>query len=571
MPRAVATALVWLAMRVYEGVVEELERHYISTIFGLIGQDTMRLSAVAIARGLKYVSARHEVGAVTMAAGFARLSSTVGVAVVSRGPGLTNAMSGIVAAAKTKAPLLILSGDEPLVGDKYADPKYIDQTAMLVAAGIQVIRPQSAPTALVELRRAIEQARRGATVVALFPLDVLEAVVGSIGEAEESAVEIPLDPDRAAIRSAADVVEACGVAARTLVLAGRGAVASDSLAELEDLGSVTGGLMGTSLMAKSFFDHTPRNVGIVGTFTAPWAKRLLLDTDLVIAVGASLNPFTTQKGQLFPEAALIQIDSDPHALGQYVHPRVGIRGDAKRTVSALATELARRGFEGYGYPYAGNLEGLRRAAATATRPSSDTGDPLNPHDLMVALDGILPKDRAVVVDAGHQLTFACTHLSVPSPADFVFPIEFQCIGVALGTAIGAAMTQSHEVTIVSLGDGALMMGLGELDTAIRYRLPLIVLVVNDSGFGAERHYLEMLGLPADTARFVNPSFEEVALSMGADAMTIRDIRDLDALPGKLSLPLPRPLVIDCHVDENVRADWLELNLRREPVEEAQVE
>lgn len=553
-------------MRVYEQIAGELKQQDVSTVFGLIGQDTMRLAALAAERGLRYVAARHEMGAVTMAAGYARVTHGVGVAIVSRGPGLTNAMSGIVAAAKAATPLIVLSGEEPLLRESRGrDPKYIDQDAMLSAAGVRVVHPQSAATAQAELRGAFDQARRGLTVAVLIPLDVLETDSRPLDDAPApKPAEQRVSADAASISGAADLVEECGSAARIAIVAGRGAVAADSAAALRHLGDVTGALMGTTLMAKSLFDGSPHDMGVIGTFSSPSTREFLAGTKLVIAAGASLGPFTTQRGTLFPSAALIQIDVDDDAFGRYATPNIPIHAEVASGAAALAGELERRGFHGHGRDQLNSAAASHHSAADGLRPAHDGGGALDPYDLMRELDSVLPKDRIVAVDAGHQLTFACARLSVPRPEAFLFPIEFQCIGTALGMAIGAAVARPDLLTVVSLGDGALMMGLGELDTAIQLGLPLLVLVVNDGGFGAERHYLEMLGLPTETSLFVNPAFEAIARAMGADAMTIRTLDDVAVLAPKVASPLSRPLLVDCLVDGRVRAEWLEWNLRREP-------
>jgi thiamine pyrophosphate-dependent acetolactate synthase large subunit-like protein len=553
-------------MRVYEQVAEELQQQGVTTIFGLIGQDTMRLAAVAATRGLRYVAARHEMGAVTMAAGYGRVTHTVGVAIVSRGPGLTNAMSGIVGAAKAGTPLIVLSGDEPLLRDGRArDPKYVDQSAMLHAAGVCVTHPDSAATAQGEVRDAFDQARRGLTVAVLIPLDVLEADSQPLGNVPEiKAPEQRLSANAATVQAAADLIEGCGSDARIAIVAGRGATATDSVAALAHLGELTGALMGTTIMAKSLFDSSARNIGVVGTFSSPSTREFLAGTDVVIAAGASLNPFTTQKGTLFPGAVVIQIDADHDAFGRYTTPNVPIHADVRTGAAELAAELERRGFNGRGRDHTHVAARSPVSTANGTIPTSNESGGLDPFALMRQLDHILPKERIVAVDAGHQLTFACAGLSVPEPDAFLFAIEFQCIGTALGMAIGAAIARPDLLTVVSLGDGALMMGLGELDTAIQLRLPLLLLVVNDGGFGAERHYLDMLGLPTDTARFVNPSFRDIALAMGADAMTLRTLNDLPDLASKLDSGLARPLLVDCLVDGRVRAEWLDSNLRRDP-------
>jgi thiamine pyrophosphate-dependent acetolactate synthase large subunit-like protein len=130
------------------------------------------------------------------------------------------------------------------------------------------------------------------------------------------------------------------------------------------------------------------------------------------------------------------------------------------------------------------------------------------------------------------------------------------VGNALGTALGAAVGAPHRLTVLCIGDGGLMMTLGDLETAVRCALPLLVVVCNDRAYGAEMHYLRMLGMSDREARFDNPSFEQVARSLGAEGATIVQPADLTSLRERLP-HLRGPLVLDCRVNPEVRAQWLE--------------
>ncbi len=526
----------------------------------------MRLAAFAADRGTQYVAARHETGAVSMAAGYARAAGTVGVVLVSRGPGLSNALSGIIAAAKAHAPVLVMTGDDPTdAAPGSYDPKRIDQLAILKATGVSVVRLLTAEQALLDIRAAFQHAADGTTVVVLIPLDVLEAnsapARAAPGAWPESAKRDLPTARIDDVRAAADAIEAGCASGTALVLAGRGA-SSRARSALERLGDLTGALMGTTLQAKSLFDRNTRNVGIIGGLGRPDLAQLLADTSVVIAAGASLNPFTTWRGRLLGSAHLVQIDLDTAAFGRYVPVTTALHGDALRVVTDLADELDHRSFRVAPSPAPARLGCLPAPPRAGPLTTSSSVDP---HLLMQALDRVLPADRAVVVDAGHQLTFACQHLHVDSPDAFVFHDAFQCIGIGLATAIGVTFAQPRRTTVVSIGDGSFMMSCGDLDTAIRHHLRLVVLVMNDGGFGAERHYLDMLGIDSATALFQNPPLAHLARAMGARAISVRGLADLHQLAHALSTAEAGPIVVDCHIDPSVRSDWLDSNLRRGPV------
>jgi thiamine pyrophosphate-dependent acetolactate synthase large subunit-like protein len=551
-------------VRLDERIAEDLARHT-ELIFGLVGQDTMRLAAFASTAGMRYVAARHETAAVSMAAGYARVTGEVGVAIVSRGPGLSNALSGIVASAKAHASVVVVLGDDP--SDTAAlgyDPKRIDQNDLLAAAGVTVFRLREVESALLDLESSFVTAADGQTVVVLVPLDVLEADATSARPVPQVATThstgAGLSAGRSLIRAAADTIQACSANRTVLVLAGRGA-SSRAGPSLRRLGGLTGAMMGTTLQAKSLFDNHPRNIGVVGSLGRPDLAQLLASTGVVISAGASLNPFTTLHGRLLGSAELIQIDTDATAFGRYVPAGLALHGDAARVAADLADEIADRHLTTKTSPC--RVSSLASSGVTMPAPHAGSQG-VDPHLLMRAIDEILPADRAVVVDAGHQLTFACQHLHVASPDAFIFHDAFQCIGIGLSTGIGAACARPSRITAVSVGDGSFMMSSGDLDTAVRHRLPLVLIVMNDEGFGAERHYLDMLGIESETAVFPNPSFAQLARAMGARGITVRELTDLRELSSALADDQSGPIVLDCHIDPTVRGEWLQSNLRRGP-------
>ena len=295
-------------------------------------------------------------------------------------------------------------------------------------------------------------------------------------------------------------------------------------------------------------------LGLRAVFPLPSPWNCSLRPTFFLVFGASLNPLTTYRGEIFPKARIIQFDSDASAFGRFSKPEIAVLADVRQAAMALTSELDARG---HGYAGYRTPEVESRIASFQTEPLIDRSRPgaVDPNAFMIAMEKMLPRERAVVVDGGHQLTFACAHLSVPEPNAFIFPIEFYSIGLGLGAAIGAALARPDRLTVLSIGDGGLMMNLGDLHTAVRLSLPILILICNDFAFGSEMHLLQLYGLPDETARYENPSFEAVAKGMGADAVTVNSLADLAQLAGRLE-QLRRPLLVDCKVNPDVRADWV---------------
>jgi acetolactate synthase I/II/III large subunit len=553
-----------LSVKVYQALAETVVRQGTSTVFGLIGEDTMRLATELSERGVTYVAARHEMGAVTMAGGFARVSGAVGVAVVSRGPGFTNALTGLIWAARARVPLIVFAGDSPVglngpdaAGDTIAEPKRLDQMGLLAAAGVAGVSLISPDSAGADLQAIFDRARTGVTTVVNVPIDVMNAEAGSAATllpANRALAVPPIDLDQ--IAEVADLLEATWAAARPVILAGRGAVQAGARSDLDRLGSLTGSLMATSLMAKSWFAGDPYDIGIVGTCSTTMATELLAAADLVLAFGVSLNPFTTFRGEIFPKARVVQVDHDASAFGRFQQPDIAVHADVREAASTLVRELVSRGYSHTGQRTPSVKDRIAAFVIESAHSDQSLPDAIDPRTALIAINKVLPQDRALVVDCGHMLSFACEFLSVPSPDAFILPIEYWSIGTAPGVAIGAALARRDRPTVLAVGDGGLMMALAELETAVRHRLPLIALVVNDSGFGSEFHMMHISGISDSTARYANPDFGAVAKALGADAVTIRRVADVQRLAG-LAEHLDRPLLIDLQVNAEVRGEWVE--------------
>jgi len=548
-------------------IAAELKRQGVRAVFTLMSEETAKLIVEVDRLGIPLYSTRHDSTAAGMADGFARASGEVGVAIVGRGPGLTNALNPLITAAKAGTGIVVLVGDT-VIG--VSDPsrakaaraervgKHIDQVALLASAGVPSITLRSPASAVAEIARCFEMAQSGGAVIVNLPSDVLEAEAPSSPSSGETGygVDPAQAPSADEIGVVADLLGESWAAGHPVILAGYGAVRSGAHDELTRLGELTGSLMATSLLANSFFRSDPYNVGVVGTMSTPLGSELVAQADLILAFGASLNPYTTYRGDLLRRARVVHFDSEPQAPGRYHPAELSVIGDARLAAAALVEELERRGQRSSGYRTPEVAERIREL-----RPNdgvTDHGDQggLDPRMVMSALDRLLPRARTLVIDGGHHFEFAAAHIAVPDPRAFIFPNEYFAVGCGLAAALGAAVARPDRLTVLDVGDGGMMLNLGDLDTAVRYRIPIVVVVTNDGGFGSEIHFLQVNGLPDETARYQNPSFAAIAQGLGAKGLTIDSLDKLEQVPEALS-GLAGPLVLDCKVTTSVRANWVD--------------
>src|SRR6266540_3099775 len=372
-----------------------------------------------IAGGVRFVAARHEGGAAVMADAYARTSGRLGVLSVHQGPGVTNALTGITEAAKSRTPMVVLAAGIGAVYERVATPD---------GAVDDVVRA---------VRRARAERR---TVILGLPLDVQAAECAAPAPRPLPADPV-VEPAPEAVAQLAAVLE---TAERPVFIAGRGArpdaargdAARDAIAELA---AASGALLATSAVAKGLFAGDPWYLDVSGGFASPLAAELITAADLVVAWGCTLNMWTTRHGRLLgPGATVVQVDTDPDAL--YANPRVdlGVLGDTAATARAV-TGAAPRGAAPRGaaprerYRRPEVRERIAREVRWRDVPYDDesTAHGIDPRTLSIALDDALPAERVVAVDSGNFMGYPSMYLSVPDAAGFCFTQAFQSIGLGL--------------------------------------------------------------------------------------------------------------------------------------------
>ena len=542
-------------MKVYQAVGQALAETGTDHVFGLLGSGNFAIANALVSSGARFFATRHETAAVTMADAFSRVSGKVGVCTVHQGPGLTNAMTGLAEAAKSRTPLLLLAAETaaPSIHSNFR----IDQAGLVRSVDAICERLYDSRTAVADALRAAHRAtveRR--PVVLMMPLDI---------QAEES---IPTDDLLQAVlpplvrpteKTVAEVAERIRKARRPLILAGRGAVLSNAGEPLQRLGDQTGALLSTSAVANGLFAGNPWSLGISGGFASPLAVELIEQADVVMAFGVSLNMYTTRHGHLIsPQATVIQVDDDPAALGARHRIDVPVVGDVGETARALLAAVGGCVSEWRTSQVADRIQN----GSWLAQPYEDAGTSrtIDPRTLSIALDELLPSDRAVAVDAGHFMAYPPMYLRVESADAFVFTQGFQSIGLGLASALGAAVARPDRITVAALGDGGAIMSAPEFETAARLGLPLLIVIYNDAAYSAEVHHFGPLGQPIDLVKFPDTDFAALGRSVGLSGITVRSRADLE--PVREWAVRPRSgLVVDAKVEPTVVASWLEESFR----------
>jgi thiamine pyrophosphate-dependent acetolactate synthase large subunit-like protein len=539
--------------------------------FGVVGSGNFHVTNAMVDAGARFVAARHENGAATMADAYGRMSDRVAAVTVHQGCGLTNAMTGLAEAAKSRTPLVVVAADVTEPRSSF----YVDQDALATAVGAVPMRVRDAADAVATATQAYVTARDDRRTVLLnLPLGVQGAeVVPTDGSAaaDASAAAPSTGSGTAAREPDPDgltaLVEALRAARRPVFVAGRGA--RGSRAELRRLGETSGALLATSAVAKGVFHDEPWSLDVSGGFASPLAAELITAADLIVGWGCALNMWTMRHGRLIgPNAVVAQVDLDPDALGAHRDIAVGVVGGVTETALAATDELSRTYRPGAPHTPDNSQRGYRtdevRAALTdrlwwrdVPYDDTSTADHIDPRTLTIGLDDLLPAERIVSIDSGNFMGYPSMFLSVPDEHGFCFTQAFQSIGLGLATAIGAALAQPERLPVAALGDGGALMAAAELETVARLRLPMVVVVYNDAAYGAEVHHFGPDGYPLDTVRFPDSDIAAIGRGYGFDAVTVRRRDDLVGVRRWLDGDRRSPLLVDAKVTSDSGSWWLE--------------
>ena len=524
--------------------------------FGILGSGNLVVTNALVAGGVRFHHARHEGGAICMADGYSRVTGRVGVCSVHQGPGLTNTMTGLTEAAKSRTPVLVLAGETPAAA--LTSNFRIDQHGLVESVGAIADRVHGPGTAADDAQRAYQRAQlERRPVVLMLPIDIQPQ---SPEQQQPSHAPVPptLAPEPPPVSIAA-VADLLSEARRTAIIAGRGAVLAGAGDELERLGALIGAVLATSAPANGLFAGRPYSLGISGGFASPLAAEILPQADVVIVAGASVNHWTTKHGALIAkDARVVQIDTEARAIGRNRPVDIPVLGDVRATAALLSDELKRRGHFRAGFRTTPLAEQIA-ARRWRDEPYEDasTKQWIDPRTLTIEIDRLLPSERAVTVDSGHFLGYPSMYIAVPDAQAWIFPNGFQAVGLGLGNAIGAAVARPERPTVAAIGDGGAFMALAELETAVRLRLKLLVVIYDDNAYGAEVHHFEPMGHDVSMVRFPDADLAAIAQACGAAAAVVRKVDDLQAIERWLADPSPGPLVLDAKVNPTICAEWLE--------------
>lgn len=515
--------------KIYEVLAQNFAAEGVKTHFCLMGDGNMHwATAMNAVPGMEYYHARHEHCAVAMAMGYHSATGEVGVASVTCGPGFTQIMTGLTAAVRCRIPLVIFVGETP-ISERWHNQR-TEQSIFATACGAHYIAAHSPNMLHQYVRDAFFIARfERRPVILAMPFDLQKEIAPHLGPYEPSAMAYP---SRAQIlaqpQHIREAVDRLLKARCPTIVAGRGVLQAGAVAEVEQLAEKTGALLGTTLLTRGMYDHNPFSLGVVGGFGRDVTREVGLQTDLVLAIGASLTHHTLDGGRMFPNATVVQIDVDPTGLqhGRRVAD-LYIQSDAKFAVEEMLKLLAGKPASASMARTSSLAERLRNEPADGAQYRIESGT-LDPRAFFSKLESILPKDFDMLPGDGHQSYFH-TVMRGFDPSKYHSMTGFGAIGSDLAYAIGVTTARKNGKVVLFEGDGSLLMHVQEFEAIRRHNLKLLIVCCNDGAYGSEIHKLRAGGLDDSGAVFGRPDFEAIAKGFGLRGATVTSLDQIEPL------------------------------------------
>ena len=464
------------------------------------------------------------------------------------GPGVSQLATALLTAARAESPLVAFVGEFPSIDDEYN--QRLDQARFAAGCETAFFRVNSPDTVDETVRKAFYTARLESRPVMLSaPMDIQQKNFDDDDPYEPSTTLMSkgvLHPDPAEVEKAADIVAA---SKHPVIIVGRGAKWSGAGDAVKKLGNRIGALIATSLMAKGWLTEEEYHAGISGTYGARVSMKLFEEADCVIAVGASMNRYTTEHGYLYPNARFVHIDRKPHLImGKGRAAECYLQADASAGVEALDAALAKRSVKITGYRTGEVKKQLAGKHVDRTEFPIDPNT-VDPREVCLTLDEMIPTEIGVITGSG--VTAGFSNMLFNRQRSLVLAGHFfGCIGQMLPAAMGAVVAQGNKPTVLVDGDASLMMHIAEFETAVRYGMPLLVVCMDNESLGSEYYKLDAHKMKSELANIPMPDLGAVGVAFGGRGKMARSIEDLRAAV-KEWLAKPGPMLVDARISRSV--------------------
>lgn len=535
-------------------LLDSLERQGVKEIFGILGGAILPVyDALCHHPHIRHILARHEQGAAHAADGYARASGRPGVCFATSGPGATNLVTGIANAYMDSAPVIALTGQVPANGvnttymigrDAFQEADIIGITTPITKYNFQIRTPTEIPRT-VSTAFYIATTGRPGPVLIDFPKD-MQAQVSQIdfsGEIELRGYKPPGNPHPLQIRKASELLVE---AERPIILAGGGIISANASDELLTVAELLLAPVATTFMGKgSFPEIHPLSVGNIGMHGNPLANKLLLEADVMLAVGTRFSDRATGNIDTFcPEAKKIHIDIDAAEIGKNVEVDIPIVADAKKALSSIYERLIQQAKKKTDSSWAQRVKEARQFL----NPTQNESKELKPKPLLLALRRLLPEDTIVTTEVGQNQMWSALYFKAIKPRTFISSGGLGTMGFGFPAAIGAKTACPNRHVVDIAGDGSFIMTEQELACSVTENIPVTVIVLNNSVLGMVAQWQRMFYKKRYMAVKLGtyPDLVKLAEAYGAQGFRVGSIADFEkaveiAMKSKITTVIDVPI------------------------------
>ncbi len=530
-----------------ELIVKCLENEGVSVVFGIPGEENIRFIKALAASDIRYVLTRHEQGAAFMAEMYGRVTGRAGVVSATLGPGAINMQLGVADATTNSTPLVAISAQVGHDREYKESHQYVDLVSMFApitrwSAGI--------PTAyaipeMVRKAFKVAETERPAAVYLAVP-EHLDA-----DDADYELAPLPRNVVRAdapAARQVARAVDILRTAQRPVVLAGHGAARGNATEALVRFSEELGITVANSFHGKGVMpDDHPNSIGTLGFMRHDYVNFGFDNADVVITVGYELQEFDPVRINPQADKKIIHIHRFPAEVDAHYSVDVGIIGDISDSLNELTDALDGHRFDGVEVPGSGLLD------EEFARGQQDSRFPLAPQRLVADTREALGRNDVVLVDTGATKMWMARLYPTYERNTCLISNGLSTMGFALPGALGVKLAQPDSKVLAVVGDGAFLMNSQEIETAVREKIPLVVLIWEDGGYGLIEWKMDLELGEHHYVSFGNPDVVKYAESFGAKGYRINSADEL--LPTlRAALDDDGVSLIACPVDysENLR-------------------
>ena len=505
-------------------VVEVLKQQGVEYIFGYPGGACMPIfDALVDAPEQKIILVRHEQGGTHMADGYARATGKTGVVLVTSGPGATNTVTGILTAQMDSVPLVILTGQTvtPNLG------KDAFQEADVFGVTMPIVKHSFLVRDVKDLSRVVNEAFHLASTGRPGPVlvDLPKDVVSNEWD-EDFKVDLDLPGYQVQTSGNSDsieyVAELLSKSKRPLLYVGAGAVISGAGKQVQKLAEKLQAPVTTTLLGKgSFSEMHPLSVGMLGMHGTAYANKAVIECDLIMAIGARWDDRITGKVSEFcPDATKIHIDIDPSEFGKIIQPEVSVNGDAAEVLEELILLVNKLDTTDW-------LKKIDQWKIKYPLKFPKRGG-LRAQHVLVELDRLTGSNAIIATDVGQHQMWAAQFCKSIRERQWLSSGGAGTMGYGFPAAIGAQLGKPDDLVVAVVGDGGFQMTMSELATAAIHKLPLKILIINNSYLGMVRQWQQLFFDNRESGVDMegNPDFVKIGESFGIKGFHLRRAGDV---------------------------------------------